>query len=85
MEAPVGMARQIECVHGDAERVPMTAQLIALNWGRASLKARISVGQTKVKSLWHKESEFRLHSKTDVYIHRVEEEDNPSNQERNLL
>ena len=81
----MGTARQIECAHGDAGRVPMTAQLIALNWGRASLKARISVGQTKVKSLWHKESEFRLDGKTDVSLHRVEEEDNPSDRERKLL
>ena len=30
---------------------PRTTVLIALNCGSASLKARISVGQTKVKSL----------------------------------
>ena len=78
----MGTARQIECAHGGARRVPMTAQLIALNWGRASLQARISVGQTKVKSLWHKESEFRLDSGMDLYLHRVEEEDNPLDRER---
>ena len=81
----MGTARQIECVRGDAGRVPMTAQLIALNWGRASLKARISVGQTKVKSLWHKESESRLDSLKDLNLHRVEEEDNPSEREQQPL
>ena len=36
----------------------MTVVLISLNWVRASLKARISVGQTKVKSLLSKNTVF---------------------------
>ena len=51
--------RGVERGSGDDTRmgdVPRTAVLIAWNAGSASLKARISVGQTKVKSLWHKGS-----------------------------
>ena len=38
---------------GGKTNVPRTVVLICLNWGNASLKARISVGHTKVKSLQH--------------------------------
>ena len=59
--------------------IPRTTVSSSWNWARESLKARISVGQTKVKSLRRVQHQRCYTNKEDSqnHLHGVEEEDDP--------